>query len=79
MPNLDQELIMTRIILQTRGKWKFKYQELRKTVKKSKRAQEIQMLRACPKEKQKNQVKVKKKIRMPHQSSEKKKQIKEIR
>jgi hypothetical protein len=37
------------------------------------------MLRACPKEKQKNQVKVKKKIRMPHQSSEKKKQIKEIR
>jgi hypothetical protein len=31
------------------------------------------MLRACPKEKQKNQVKVKKKIRMPHQSSEKKK------
>jgi hypothetical protein len=30
------------------------------------------MLRACPKEKQKNQVKVKKKIRMPHQSSEKK-------
>jgi hypothetical protein len=30
-------------------------------MKKSKKAQEIQMLRACPKEKQKNQVKVKKK------------------
>ena len=32
----DQKLILTRIIPHTRGKWKLKYQELRKTMKSKK-------------------------------------------
>ena len=53
MLNLDQELIMTRIILQTRGKWKFKYQELRKTVKKKQKSSRNSNAKGMPKRKTK--------------------------